>query len=78
MYDIAGSAHFYNKADFGLCVHRNKFDNGTEAPVSIQIQKVRFKQHGKKGEILMDYSLYNGSYNVSQIQDLEKTTEGFF
>ena len=45
MYDIAGSAHFYNKTDNGISVHRNFADN----TVNVHVQKVRFQFHGSIG-----------------------------
>lgn len=51
LYDIAGSANFYNKADIGLIVHR---DSPTSSKV--RIQKVRIHGViGKPGEIAFDY-----------------------
>lgn len=44
LYDIAGSAHFYNKCDNGIIVYRNPDDI-----VSVYVQKVRFFMNGKRG-----------------------------
>lgn len=45
MYDISGSANFYNKSDFGMTVYRNQ-DNS----VDVHIQKVKFEGVlGQKG-----------------------------
>lgn len=62
LYDIAGSAHFYNKADNGLCVYRD-FDSGR---TSVYVQKVKFKHIGKTGVQDFFYDIENGRYwNVS-------------
>lgn len=45
MYDIAGSAHFFNKTDNGISIHRD-FKNDT---VTVYTQKVRFSWLGKIG-----------------------------
>lgn len=58
LYDISGSAHFFNKADFGIVVHRDKM-NGT---VEIRIEKVKFRHLGSPGTALMKYNLNNGRY----------------
>lgn len=58
LYDISGSAHFYNKADFGITVHRD-FDNDV---TEVYVQKVRFRHLGKKGVAKFKYNLTNGRY----------------
>lgn len=58
LYDISGSAHFYNKADFGITVHRD-FDNDL---TEVYVQKVRFRHLGKKGVAKFKYNLTNGRY----------------
>ncbi len=46
MYQISGGAHWRNKADFGLCLHRER--NGENITQAF-IQKVRFADNGKEG-----------------------------
>ena len=58
LYDISGSANFFNKADFGIVVHRNRLDN----TVDIHIQKVKFRHLGECGTALFKYNLNNGRY----------------
>jgi len=58
MYDISGGANFYNKADFGLTVHRN-LDSGT---VSVIVNKVKFRHLGEKGECLFRFNINNARY----------------
>lgn len=52
LYDIAGSANFYNKADLGVIVHRvNKDDT------LIKTQKSRYHEIiGQPGEVVMQFS----------------------
>jgi twinkle protein len=44
LYDINGSAAFYNKCDNGLVIVRDKGDE--TAPVEVHVQKVRFQEIG--------------------------------
>lgn len=58
LYDISGSANFYNKADFGIVVHRDRLNNTVE----VHIQKVKFRHLGEVGTALFKYNLNNGRY----------------
>lgn len=59
-YDISGSAHWYNAADFGITVHRPSVD-GPE--VEIWVWKVRHKVHGKKGYAVLKWDRLSGRYS---------------
>ncbi len=59
-YDIAGSAHFRNKADNGVCVWRDVLDEAKS--VEIHVQKVRFREVGKPGLSKLKYDLFSGRY----------------
>ena len=63
LYDISGSAHFVNKADHGLVVHRNR-DPAAENPAEVQIlvRKVRNKIAGTLGDAVLVYDRVNGRY----------------
>ena len=56
LYDISGSANFYNKADYGLTVYRN----WAEGVVSVVVQKVKFKHWGPGGSVDFCYNTVNG------------------
>lgn len=58
LYDISGSANFYNKADFGLVVHRDKINNIVE----VHVLKVKFRHLGQPGIALFKYNINNGRY----------------
>lgn len=58
LYDISGSANFFNKTDFGIVVHR---DRATQT-VQIRVEKVKFKHLGEPGVAFMKYNLNNGRY----------------
>jgi len=59
-YDISGSAHFFNKEDYGLAVHRHR--NNGDDHVEVQVQKVRFRHLGECGSAMFKYNLNNGRY----------------
>lgn len=59
-YDISGSAHWYNKADNVITVHRDQLDGGQE--VEIHVQKIRFKHVGHLGMATLRYDKVTGRY----------------
>ena len=60
-YDIEGSAHWYNKPDHVLVVHRpNETVNETE----IRIAKVRFEESGEKGLISLRFDKWSSRYSL--------------
>lgn len=58
LYDISGSANFYNKADFGIVVHRDRINNTVE----VRVQKVKFRHLGECGVAYFKYNINNGRY----------------
>ncbi len=70
MYDINGSAHFFNKTDFGLIVERDR-DAGI---TRVRIEKVKFKHLGRgNGEAHFLYNTANGRYACCPQKDVTKT-----
>lgn len=65
LYDISGSANFFNKADFGIVVHRNRITKN----VDVHVQKVKFRHLGEVGTAHFHYNLNNGRY-VPYVQDV--------
>lgn len=59
-YDIAGSAHWYNKADNIIAVHRDQSEGSQQ--VEIHVQKVRFKHIGRVGVVELLYDRLTGRY----------------
>lgn len=59
-YDISGSAHWYNKADNIITVHRDQVNGGQD--VEIHVQKVRFKHLGRVGLATIKYDRVTGRY----------------
>ncbi|MCO5598063.1 hypothetical protein L7F22_052153 [Adiantum nelumboides] len=63
LYDISGSAHFINKCDVGVVVHRNRDPlKGPVDQVHILVKKVRNKAAGMIGEAILDYDRATGEY----------------
>jgi twinkle protein len=68
MYDISGSAHFINKADNGIVIHRPY--TGTAAVhegkdirlTQILVRKVRNKVAGSIGHVMLSYDKATGRY----------------
>lgn len=60
-YDISGSAHWRNKADFCLTVHRADFLN-PQGLTDIHLGKVKFKHFGKVGMASLRYEYESGCY----------------
>lgn len=58
MYDISGSAHFFNKADNGISVHRDYVKN----KVDVYVQKVRFSWLGKIGYTSYTFDTFTRKY----------------
>lgn len=70
-YDIAGSAHWRNKADFVLAVHRDMTDSN--AHTKVLIQKVRFSEHGQLGCVELRFNKMTGQYADLQPLSLVNT-----
>lgn len=60
-YTVSGSAHFYNKADNIIAVHRdlNNAENGTD----VHVQKVRSRWLGKRGVATLWWLHDSGQYS---------------
>jgi hypothetical protein len=72
LYDIADSAHFYNKADYGIVVHR---PSSQTAGVNVHVQKVRFYSTGKKGSCALEYGETNGRYTEKEYSERRTVNE---
>lgn len=65
-YDVSGGAHWFNKADNIICVHRQDKTNPA-SPVEIHVQKVRFAHCGAVGHCELIRDKLTGKY-YEQIQ----------
>jgi len=64
LYDISGSAHFINKADNGIVIHRSRDTSNPELMRAAQIfvRKVRNKAAGHIGDCTLYYDRKSGRY----------------
>ena len=63
LYDISGSAHFANRADFGLAVHRDisKSDKqGYQNFLEVYVHKARWKEQGQPGSTRLQWDRISG------------------
>ena len=58
MYDISGSAAFFNKADFGIAIERDR----TRDVTRVHVQKVKFRHLGQPGVASFRYNTHNGRF----------------
>jgi twinkle protein len=58
LYDISGSAHWYNACDFGIVLDRSASDK----KMKVSVKKARFPGTGKVGEIWMQWREDRGLY----------------
>ncbi|WP_299327615.1 DnaB-like helicase C-terminal domain-containing protein [Parasphingopyxis sp.] len=59
LYDLAGSANFANKADYGLVVHRGDL---TGSIIDVKVVKVRMGLPGMVGKVTLDFDPQTSSY----------------
>lgn len=64
LYDINGSAAWYNKADVGIIVRRTEDEFVTE----IDIEKCRFRHIGKKGSSFLTFNPGTCTYREADIR----------
>lgn len=68
LYDISDSAHFYNKVDNGLIVHRDK--TNPDSPVEVIIAKIRERSTGEPGEQKFKYNRVLADYEEYAVRDV--------
>lgn len=59
--DVSGSAHFWNKADNCITIHRDQEQGNQD--VDVHVQKVRFKHIGRIGLATLRYDKVTGRYH---------------
>ncbi|KAF9589812.1 hypothetical protein IFM89_028747 [Coptis chinensis] len=71
LYDISGSAHFINKCDNGIVIHRNRNpEKGPIDQVQVCVRKVRNKVAGGIGDAHLSYNRITGEFrDVEPIKD---------
>ena len=61
MYDISGSANWYNKVDNGITVHRHRTDD--DDYVGVYVGKIRHQyKNGRPGVVEFHYNINTGRY----------------
>jgi twinkle protein len=65
LYDISGSANFYNKADIGMSMYKEENMKNT-----LYVQKVKFKFWGQAGQIEYNWNPDNGRYSEQAVDYL--------
>jgi twinkle protein len=74
LYDISGSANFYNKTDFGMTDYRDMIEQETK----VHIQKVKFKHLGEPGVCSWKYNINNGRYEAYHGFDIQWDNVSYF
>lgn len=75
MYDISGSADFYNKADYGLVVERDD----DKSLARVHVEKVKFKHLGHPGAATFFYDMVSGRYNpCTELDEPDERTESWY
>lgn len=59
-YDVSGSAHWFNKADNCITIHRDIIAQNQR--VEVHVQKIRFKHIGRVGLVDLRYDKTTGKY----------------
>ena len=85
LYDISGSHHFFNVPDVGIAVHR-QFQNGTDDPVEVHIQKIKWHFRGKLGRVEYIFDRDSGQYSedgkfksiLTERNDIENSDSDLF
>lgn len=67
LYDISGSANFYNRCDYGIIVHRPDKDvkdtKGDRNYTNITFEKIRWRELGNPASCKLRYNYVNGRYD---------------
>jgi twinkle protein len=73
LYDIEGSAHWYNKCDHGIIVD---WPDLTQPRTVVRVAKCRFEETGKRGHVTLSfdarsvrYSLLNENHDANDLDN---------
>jgi twinkle protein len=73
LYDISGSANWYNIADNGICVYRHFNEKRISNIVDIHILKVKHKYIGQMGKIGFEFDYKSQSYIEIKKEEMPAT-----
>jgi len=68
LYDISGSANFFNQCDYGVTVHRENKGKANDY-IAVHVQKVRFKYLGSGGLANFVYNSVNGRFSSCRVDN---------
>lgn len=71
LYNISGSAHFYNKTHNGLCIYRD-YETGI---VDVYVQKVKQSWFGEIGFVSYTFNQLTRQYSFSSTSHIKKAFE---
>ncbi len=74
LYDISGSAHWANKVDNGIVIHR---DTSADDTTIVVLRKVRHKHVGRKGETRLKYDPDSGTFSPAPDAVKSGTTHNY-
>lgn len=74
LYDISGSAHWANKVDNGIVIHR---DTSADDTTIVVLRKVRHKHVGRKGETRLVYQSGSGTFSPAPDATKGSTSSGY-
>jgi twinkle protein len=77
-YDISGSAHWFNKPDNCICIHRNpqaKPGDDDYRMTDVWVQKVKFRNIGEQGLVRLRWDATSGNY-ADMNADYRRAKEG--
>jgi twinkle protein len=60
LYDVEGSAHWYNKPDHGVIIECSNLEANE---TTVYVKKVRFKNTGRRGQLIMRFNPHNETYS---------------
>ena len=68
LYDIAGSANFNNKADFGVAIRRHPYVADSPSMSSVHVLKSRKKHVAEVGEYELEFNVATSKYKVGRYE----------
>jgi twinkle protein len=67
-YAISGSAHFFNRADFGITISRTNGVSELEGDAEVSIWKCRWSHLGKEGRVALNFDQACETFNEPSVR----------
>lgn len=77
LYDISGSANWYNIVDNGICIYRNFNAKFEDIYTTVFVQKVKHNFIGKVGYIKFTFNTLTQSFELYNNNKYEEKTDGY-